>query len=139
MQKARLLALPVVLAFSLFIVGCTQNNQSQQTTPEADTNTVTWCVVNPVPGDCFDPIEFTEGQSAYDTLVALDEREDSFSFESVDYGPGVGQFVNKVNDIESSNEYFWKLVYNDEDAQVGVSSIVAKDGDTYSLVYEAIQ
>lgn len=122
-----------IVAISLALVGCTT-----LTSNDNSAGTVTWCITEPTQDErCFDPVSFTAEASAYDTLVTLDEREDTVSFESTDYG-NAGMFVTSVNNIASSNDAFWKLSYNGEESMTGISAIKVNNGDRLSFNYEQI-
>lgn len=122
-----------ITAITLALVGCTTS-----TTNDNSAGTVTWCITVPTQDEkCYNPVEFAKDASAYDTLVSLDKREDTVSFEATDYGDA-GMFVTKVNGIAGSNDAFWKLSYNNQEASQGISAIKVNNGDKLSFNYEQI-
>jgi len=68
--------------------------------------------------------------SVYKTMDNLQKLED-FSFSYKEY-PSLGIFINKINDIEGSRGKYWIYYVNGQEAQVGVSKYILKDGDIIS-------
>jgi predicted small secreted protein len=138
MFRKYVLLVGVVLT-SLLLTGCSMNNAGNVagdvSTP---LDTVTWCVKAPDTEEyCYAPIEFSEGDSAYISLQALDIREESFSFDGTDYGDA-GYFVTTVNEIPGDQSHFWKLFQNREESQVGISQIVLNPDDVMLFEYTEI-
>jgi hypothetical protein len=77
------------------------------------------------------------GDNAFDSVKRLDELSDKFSFEYSE--SDFGAFVTSVNGVSPDpNTEFWKITVNGEDAQVGVSDLVLKNGDTIGFEIEEI-
>lgn len=138
MRNIRLFAALSIISFIL--VGCTvSGNQTGTTTSSSSTtSTVSWCVQKDSDPVCVDNIPMSDGQSVYDTLVTFKNRG-GIEFKSQDYGGELGQFVTEVNGIAGDNSNFWKLFINDNEAQTGISAIIAKSGDKYLFRYEKVQ
>jgi len=137
------IVLGAIFLASVLLTGCTQNapaDTSADVQGEAvSESSVTWCITEPEAEEfCYDPISFNPGDSAYTSLVALDEREETFSFDGTDYGDA-GFFVTSINGIEGNTEYFWKLFQNDSETMSGISQIILNDKDTMSFEYTEIQ
>jgi hypothetical protein len=135
MWKKYAAALGLFFLFTVFMTGCTT---AAEVKGDATAGSVTWCVVPEASKEeCFAPVAFKDGDKAYDTLVALDERESDFSFAATEYGDA-GYFITEINGVASDDSHFWKLSVNNEEAQVGISSILAKANDKYTFAWAEI-
>ncbi len=113
----------------------TTNSTSSSAAPAS----VTWCITEPQKEKvCYLPVDLSKDESAYQTFVELDRREDSINFNATDYGDS-GYFVTSINNVAGDSTHFWKLFTNDVEAQVGISSIKPQDKDTLEFKYEAVQ
>ena len=74
-------------------------------------------------------IEIKKGDSVYDAMQTLNNLIDSFSFEAKEY-PGLGIFINEINGIKGKSGAYWIYYVNEEEAFVGVSQYILKDGDS---------
>ncbi len=69
----------------------------------------------------------TEGGNGYDLMQAL-ENEGNFTFHAKEY-PGLGYFIDTINDASGSPGSYWIYYINNKKASVGVSEYKVKDGD----------
>ena len=132
-----------MIVSAILLTGCnaignsasTQTNTAITTAPDS----VTWCITEPQTQEkCYAPVQFVSGETAYDTFNALQQREETVSFKATNYGDS-GYFVDTVNGIAGDAKAFWKLAYNGEEAQVGISAIQVKNNDKLSFTYEAVK
>lgn len=135
-----------VAAVGLFaLTGCTTPPASVNTSASSTSAnpyndvSVVWCI-QPENADqkCYSPITVENGRSAYESFMALDEREDDVTFEATDYG-AAGYFINSINGVSGSADAFWKLYYNGTEAQTGASSIILNNNDKLEFKYEKVQ
>lgn len=145
MSRKHLVTFGVAVVGLLALTGCTTppasvNGSASSTTanPYNDVSVV-WCIQPDNEGEkCYPPITVENGRSAYESFMALDEREDDVTFEATDYG-AAGYFISSINGISGSAEAFWKLYYNGTEAQTGASSIILQNNDKLQFKYEKVQ
>lgn len=128
----RIFATAVVVLSAFILVGC----QVTPTVIESDTiEIVTWCIT-PHDGNqiCIhDPVE--PGETAEHSLIEVDDKSDDLSIEleQSEYGA----FITAVNGYTPDiNSEFWKLIINDADAQVGISSYEIMPEDRLDIVLD---
>lgn len=140
LHKAKFPFLGVIAVMALTACTTGQGTSVNSSTSSQSSSTVTWCITEPQKSKvCYDPVPLYDGQTAYDTFVALDQRENSVTFKSTDYGGDLGNFVTSINGVDSDSANFWKLFTNGTEAQTGISAIKPQDKDILEFRYEAVQ
>ncbi len=78
-------------------------------------------------------IKIEEGSSLYDAMKNI--KDNTFSFNGVEHS-GLGYFVNEINGVTGGSGKYWIYYVNDQEASVGVSNYILKDGDIISWKQE---
>jgi len=77
-----------------------------------------------------------EGVEGVDALTLLKQ---SYAVETQDFGSGLGEFVKEINGVEPTDNQFWSLYVNGQQAQVGAASYITKAGDKVEWRLEEIK
>jgi len=81
--------------------------------------------------------EIVEGETVYQFMKNLqDDKESNFSFSGEDH-PGLGFFIKEIDGVKGKAGSYWIYYVNGEEASVGVSNYILKDGDIVSWKQEA--
>jgi len=69
-------------------------------------------------------------------LLQIDSRQ-PFSFSTKEY-PGMGYFVDEINNIKNNNQMneYWIYYINGQSAQMGISNYIIKNNDIITWKYE---
>lgn len=76
-----------------------------------------------------------EGSTAFDLMVAArDEGYMNFTYK--DFGGDLGYFIESINGLKSTKDYFWIYYINGAKANAGVSNYTLKSQDVITWNYE---
>jgi len=70
-----------------------------------------------------------EGATVLDTMNI--SKNNNFSFKGKEY-PSLGFFVEEINGVKGENGKYWIYYINEQQAEVGVSKYIVKNGDIIS-------
>lgn len=77
-----------------------------------------------------------EKDTVYDLMKSLqNNKENNFTFTYKEY-PGMGIFINGINNVEGSPGKYWIYYVNGEEASVSVSKNIIKEGDVITWKQE---
>ena len=81
--------------------------------------------------------EIEEDETVYQFMKNLQNvKENNFSFSGEDH-PGLGFFIKEIDGVKGKAGSYWIYYVNGEEASVGVSNYILKDGDIVSWKQEA--
>lgn len=74
-------------------------------------------------------IRIDENENLYETMINLENKDkNNFSFLYKQY-PSLGVFVYEINGLKAGNGKYWIYSVNGQEAIVGISNYILKDGD----------
>lgn len=74
-------------------------------------------------------LEFNEGESLYDAMYYLMEKESSDFYFSGKKNIALGFFVESINGLKNSNNKYWIYYVNTKEADIGISNYILKKSD----------
>lgn len=75
------------------------------------------------------PVKIQEKSSVYEAMKNI--KDDTFSFNGIKHS-GLGYFVNEINGVKGESGKYWFYYVNGEEASIGISNYILKDGDIIS-------
>ncbi len=75
------------------------------------------------------------GVEGVDALTLLKQQ---FQVQTKDFGPGMGEFVESIQNIKPGKDEFWAFYINGSSSNVGASSYQTKADDTLEWKLEKI-
>lgn len=76
--------------------------------------------------------DYIDGESAFSFLERTAKENSDFTFEYEEFS--LGMFITTINGVKAdSNSEFWSFKINGNDASVGVSDYILKNGDVISF------
>lgn len=90
-----------------------------------------------VSGKSYDAI-IPANKNVYDLMAELAKNpNNSFTFHVKEY-PGMGYFVDSINNVKGTPGAYWIYYINDKKASTGISQYIVKDGDIIRWGQEGI-
>lgn len=135
MRRIAILTLVATSAFS----GCVATTEKTNNLDSTDYVVTEWCLVS-APEDkvCYET-EVERGTDAYTSLEQLAIQSEEVSVVADNYGPELGYYVKEINGLAANNTNYWKLYVNEEESQVGISSVIINVPVKLALEYTAIE
>jgi hypothetical protein len=127
MKKQYIYVLVLILIVAgFFAFSRSQNNQVENTNTTASEQALQEKQAILTAGTVTTTLKFTEGKTLYDALVQA--KAEGLSIEFKEY-PGMGYFVTQVGSLVPGKDKYLMYLVNGEEASVGISTYVLKDGD----------